>query len=127
MKVKLCSILVDDQAKALSFYTDKLGFIKKADLPMGEYRWLTVVSANDPEGAELCLEPNVYPAAASYQAALHEAGIPITALASEDVRKEHEQLVKKGVKFTAEPAEAGGTVLAVFEDTCGNLIQMFEL
>ncbi len=126
MRIRLNSILVDDQDKALGFYTDKLGFVKKTEIPMGEYRWLTVVSPDDPDGAELVLEPNVFPAAATYQQALYEAGIPCTALASADVHAEYKQLVARGVKFTAEPAEAGGTVLAVFDDTCGNLVQIYQ-
>lgn len=126
MKIRLNSILVDDQDKALSFYTDKLGFVKKTEIPMGEFRWLTVVSPDEPDGTELVLEPNAFPAAATYQKALFEAGIPCTALASEDVRSEYERLIEQGVKFTSEPAEAGGTVLAVFDDTCGNLVQMYQ-
>lgn len=127
MKIKLNSVLVDDQEKALSFYTDKLGFIKKTDIPMGEFRWLTVAAPDDPDGAELVLEPSAFPAAATFKKALYDAGIPQTALASADVRAEYESLVKKGVKFKSEPAEAGGTVIAMFDDTCGNLIQMYQL
>ena len=126
MKIKLNSILVDDQEKALSFYTEKLGFVKKTDIPMGEFRWLTVAAPDEPNGAELVLEPSAFPAAATFKKALYEAGIPQTALASSDVRAEYASLAKKGVKFTAEPAEAGGTILAVFDDTCGNLIQMYQ-
>lgn len=119
--------MIDDQERALSFYTEKLGFVKKTDIPMGDYRWLTVVAADEPDGAELVLEPTAFTPAETFQKALYDAGIPQTALASTDVRGEYEQLVKKGVKFTSEPADAGGTVLAVFDDTCGNLIQMYQL
>lgn len=127
MKIKLNSVLVDDQEKALNFYTDKLGLINNADIPMGECRWLTVAAPDDPDGAELVREPSAFPAAATFKKALYDAGIPQTALASADVRAEYESLVKKGVKFKSEPAEAGGTVIAMFEDTCGNLIQMYQL
>ncbi|NNF68030.1 MAG: VOC family protein [Gammaproteobacteria bacterium] len=127
MRIKLNSILVDNQEEALSFYTEKLGFVKKTDIPMGEFRWLTVVAPDEPDGAELVLEPNAFPAAATFKKALYEAGIPQTALASTDVRAEYEKLVGKGVKFRSEPADAGGTVIAMFDDTCGNLIQMYQL
>ena len=93
---------------------------------MGEFRWLTVVSPDDPDGAELVLEPNANPAAKTYQSALHEQGIPITALASEDVQAEFERLKDLGVSFRSEPADMGGVVLAMFDDTCGNLIQIYQ-
>ncbi len=126
MRIKLNSVLVEDQDKALSFYTERLGFVKKTDIPMGEFRWLTVVAEDDADGTELVLEPAAFPAAATYQKALYEAGIPQTALASSDVRAEYAKLVAAGVKFKSEPADAGGTILAIFDDTCGNLIQMYQ-
>lgn len=126
MKIKLNSIFVDDQDKALSFYTSALGFDKKTDIPMGEFRWLTLVSPDDPNGTELVLEPNAHPAARAYQAALFEDGIPATALESADVDADYASLVGNGVRFTAEPVDAGGTRLAVFDDTCGNLIQIYQ-
>lgn len=126
MKIKLVSVLVDDQEKALGFYTEVLGFTKKHDIPMGEFRWLTVISPDDPDGAELVLEPNANPAAKSFQSAMYEQGIPITALASEDVRAEYDRLKDLGVTFRSEPADMGGTVLTMFDDTCGNLIQIYQ-
>jgi predicted enzyme related to lactoylglutathione lyase len=126
LKVKLSSILVDDQEKALRFYTEVLGFKKKNDVPVGKFRWLTVVSPEDTNGTELVLEPNDNPAAQTFQKALHEQGIPLTALASDDVQKEYERLLKLGVVFTMKPTKAGPVTIAVFEDTCGNLIQIFQ-
>jgi predicted enzyme related to lactoylglutathione lyase len=121
-----CSVLVEDQEKALAFYTEVLGFQKKVDIPMGEFRWLTVVSPEDPEGTELVLEPNAHPAAVAYQKALKADGIPLTALAAKDVGAEAVRLKDAGVVFTSEPTPMGDTVLAVFDDTCGNLIQIFQ-
>ena len=126
MRIALNSVLVDDQDKALAFYTGMLGFQKKHDIPMGEFRWLTVVSPEDPDGAELVLEPNAHPAAAIYQQALKADGIPLTALACTDVEAEASRLKEAGVVFTTEPTEMGGTVLAAFDDTCGNLIQIYQ-
>lgn len=127
MKIKLTSLLVSDQEKALQFYTDVLGFVKKEDIPMGEFRWLTVVSHEGSEDLELVLEPNENPAAKAYQEALHTSGIPLTAFASDDIRAEYDRLFKKGVVFRSEPTEMGGAILAVFEDTCGNLIQIYQV
>jgi len=126
MKIKLNSVLVSNQEKALQFYTEVLGFVKKEDIPMGEFRWLTVVSAEGPNDLELALEPNVYPAAQGYQKALFDAGIPLTAFASDDVQEEYERLVERGVEFRSEPTDMGPTTTAVFEDTCGNLIQIYQ-
>jgi predicted enzyme related to lactoylglutathione lyase len=126
VKVKLNSVLVGDQESALRFYTEVLGFSKKADIPAGEFRWLTVVSPEDPDGAELVLEPNANPAAAAYQQALFEAGIPLTAFAVDDIQQEFERLSSQGVVFTAKPAALGEVAIAVFEDTCGNLIQIYQ-
>ncbi len=126
MKIKLSGIYVDDQQKALDFYTDILGFKKKQDIPVGEFRWLSVVS---PEGGdtELSLEPNVNPIAKTYQEALFEQGIPITAFEVDDIQAEFRRLSDLGVKFTTEPTSAGDVTLAVFVDTCGNLVQIYQL
>ena len=126
MKIGLSSVFVEDQSKALDFYTNILGFIKKADIPMGDFRWLTVVSPEEPEGTELVLEPNAHPAAATFQKALKADGIPATAFSSSDVEADAARLKEAGVVFTSEPASVGGTVLATFDDTCGNLIQIFR-
>jgi len=126
MQIKLNSVFVDDQDKALRFYTDVLGFVKRHDIPMGEFRWLTVVSPEAPEGAELLLEPNQNPAAQVYQKALYAQGIPLTAFASADVRAEYERLRTLGVVFRGEPREMGTTTAVAFEDCCGNLIQLYE-
>jgi catechol 2,3-dioxygenase-like lactoylglutathione lyase family enzyme len=124
MRINLTSVLVDDQAKALQFYTDVLGFVKKTDVPLGEARWLTVVSPQQPEGPELLLEPDGHPAAKPFKQALVEDGIPFTSFAVDDVHKEFERLHGLGVRFTQEPVQAGPATTAVFDDTCGNLIQI---
>ena len=124
LKIHLASVFVDDQEKALRFYTDVLGFMKKADIPLGEFRWLTVVSADDPNGTELVLEPDAHPAARPFKEALVRDGIPFTSFAVEDVRAEFERLRARGVRFTQEPAAMGPVTTAVFDDTCGNLIQI---
>jgi catechol 2,3-dioxygenase-like lactoylglutathione lyase family enzyme len=126
MKIALCSLLVDDQEKALDFYTHKLGFIKKNDIPAGEFRWLTVVSPEGPGDVELVLEPNANPAAKAYQAALFEQGIPLTAFAVKDIHAEYARLKERGVVFRSEPFAVGPTTIALFEDTCGNLIQIYQ-
>ena len=127
MQIMLTSILVDDQARALAFYTDVLGFQKKNDIPMGEHRWLTVVSPEAPDGVELVLEPDEHPAAKPFKAALVEDGIPFTAFAVKDVQREFERLRALGVRFTQEPAVMGPVTTAVLDDTCGNLIQIAEM
>ncbi len=127
MKIKLNSVIVQDQESALRFYTEVLGFRKKVDLPAGEFRWLTVVSPEEPDGTQLLLEPNANPAAATYQRALFEAGIPLTSFAVEDIEQEYQRLKAFGVVFTAKPTNTGGAIVAVFEDTCGNLIQMYQV
>jgi predicted enzyme related to lactoylglutathione lyase len=127
MKIKLSSVMVDDQAKALEFYTETLGFIKKEDIPMGEARWLTVVSPEAPDEAELLLEPNSNPAARTYQRALFEQGIPLTAFCVEDIQSEYERLKKLGVVFVSEPRELGTATVALLDDTCGNLIQLYQV
>ena len=124
LKIHLASVFVDDQDKALRFYTDVLGFVNKTDIPLGEFRWLTVVSADDPNGTELVLEPDAHPAARPFKEALVRDGIPFTSFAVEDVRAEFERLRALGVRFTQEPAAMGPVTTAVFDDTCGNLIQI---
>jgi catechol 2,3-dioxygenase-like lactoylglutathione lyase family enzyme len=124
MRIHITSVLVDDQAKALRFYTDVLGFVKKTDIPLGDARWLTVVSPDAPEGPELLLEPDTHPAARPFKAALVADGIPATSFAVDDVRAEFERLGGLGVRFTQEPVEMGPVTTAVFDDTCGNLIQI---
>jgi catechol 2,3-dioxygenase-like lactoylglutathione lyase family enzyme len=124
MRINLASVLVDDQRKALEFYTTVLGFRKKTDVPVGEYAWLTVVSPEEPDGVELVLEPSVHPAVRPFKAALVRDGIPFTSFAVDDVTAEHERLVALGVRFTRPPTDMGAVTTAVFDDTCGNLIQI---
>lgn len=124
MRIHLASVYVDDQDRALSFYTGVLGFVKKAEIPLGHSRWLTVVSPEQPDGPELLLEPDGHPAAGPFKSALAEDGIPFTSFAVADVRAEHERLRSLGVRFTQEPTEMGPVTTAVFDDTCGNLIQI---
>ena len=124
MRIYITSVLVDDQAKALRFYTDVLGFVKKADVPVGEDRWLTVVSPEDPDGPQLLLEPDNHPAAKPFKAALATDGIPVTSFAVDDVQAEYERLRGLGVQFTQEPVDMGPVTTAVLDDTCGNLIQI---
>ncbi|MEV6318695.1 VOC family protein [Streptomyces sp. NPDC051776] len=124
MKIHLSSVFVDDQAKALRFYTEMLGFLKKTDVPVGEDRWLTVVSPEDPDGTELLLEPDGHPAVKPYKAALVEDGIPAASFAVEDVHAEFDRMRGLGVHFTQEPLEMGPDTTAVLDDTCGNLIQI---
>jgi catechol 2,3-dioxygenase-like lactoylglutathione lyase family enzyme len=124
MRITLTSVLVDDQDKALAFYTDVLGFVKKTEFPVGEARWLTVVSPDDPDGTELVLEPDGHPAAGPFKRALVDDGIPFTSFGVADVHAEHERLAALGVRFTQEPLSMGPVTTAVFDDTCGNLIQI---
>ena len=126
MKIKLTSILIDDQDRALRFYTQVLGFIKKSDIPAGEFKFLTVVSPEEPDGTELLLEPDQNPAARAFKKALTEQGIPFTAFAVDDIQKEHDRLTIMGVKFTQGPTRMGPVTQAVFDDTCGNLIQIYQ-
>ncbi len=126
MRINMSGILVDDQEKALRFYTEKLGFRTKHDIPMGEHRWITVVSPEDPAGTELCLEPDAHPAARPFKAAMVNDGIPYTAFAVDDVAAEHDRLTALGVRFTQPPKEMGSMVTAVFDDTCGNLIMIVQ-
>lgn len=124
MRINLTSVLVDDQEKALRFYTEVLGFVKKTEIPLGEARWLTVVSPDDPEGVELVLEPDAHPAARPFKEALVADGIPFTSFAVDDVHAEYERLTGLGVRFTQPPTDMGPVTTAVFDDTCGNLIQI---
>ena len=124
MRISLTSVFVDDQAQALTFYTDVLGFIKKTDVPMGPHRWLTVVSPQDPDGVELVLEPAGHPAVQPFREALMHDGIPFTSFSVADVGEEHRRLAARGVRFTQEPAAMGPVTTAVFHDGCGNLIQI---
>ena len=125
MKINVMSVMVDDQTKALRFYTEVLGFVKKREIPLGGgYSWLTVVSPEDPDGTELSLEPDEHPAARPFKQALVEDGIPFTSFAVDDVAAEYERLVGRGVRFTQPPADMGVVTTAVFDDTCGNLIQI---
>jgi catechol 2,3-dioxygenase-like lactoylglutathione lyase family enzyme len=126
MKIVVTSVLVDDQEKALHFYTDILGFVKKTDVPMGQFRWLTVVSPDDANGVELLLEPDQHPAARPFKRALVEDGIPFTSFGVEDVQAEYDRLQKAGVHFTQPPVAMGPVTTAVLDDTCGNLIQIAQ-
>ncbi|KIA59685.1 MULTISPECIES: VOC family protein [Nocardia] len=126
MRINVTSVWVDDQAKALRFYTEKLGFVKKQDVPVGEYSWLTVVSPQAPDGVELLLEPDAHPAARPFKNALVEDGIPFTSFAVDDIHAEYERLRGLGVRFTQAPLDHGTVTTAVLDDTCGNLIQIAE-
>ena len=124
MKIKLTNIFVDDQRAALAFYTDVLGFVVRHDIPLGDDSWLTVVSPEDPDGPELLLEPAGHPAVKPYRDALVEDGIPLVQFAVDDVEAEHRRLTEKGVVFTQPPTDAGPVMVAVLDDTCGNLVQI---
>ena len=126
-RINLTSVLVDDQDKALRFYTDVLGFEKRNDVPLGEHRWLTVVSPDQPDGVELVLEPDAHPAVRPFKEALVADGIPFTAFAVDDVHAEAERLKGLGVRFTQEPLTMGAVTTAVLDDTCGNLIQLVHV
>ena len=127
MRIYVTSVLVDDQARALDFYTNTLGFQIKHDVPAGDYRWLTVVSREQPEGVELLLEPGAHPAVAPYKAALVKDGIPATSFEVDDLDAEVDRLTQRGVRFTVQPMDAGPVRMAVFDDTCGNLIQIIQM
>ncbi|HEX9839897.1 MAG TPA: VOC family protein [Anaerolineales bacterium] len=129
MKIKLTSVSIEDYDKALKFYTEVLGFVKKRDIPLGEgARWITVVSPEDPDGTELLLEPNAdYPAMKALREALLKDGIPFTAFQVDDVQQEYDRMRNLGVEFTMEPTNMGMTSAAVFNDTCGNLIQIYQV
>ena len=123
-RINITSVLVDDKDKALRFYTEVLGFTKKTEVPLGNHRWLTVVSPDDPDGTELLLEPDSHPAVGPFKRALQNDGIPFTSFAVDDVNAEYERLRAIGVTFTQQPLEAGPVTTAVLDDTCGNLIQL---
>jgi catechol 2,3-dioxygenase-like lactoylglutathione lyase family enzyme len=127
MRINLSSIMVDDQAKALKFYTEVLGFVKKADIPMGEYRWLTVISPESGDDIELVLEPMGFPPSKVYQKALYDAGIPVTMFFTDDIKGEYAALKDKGVAFRGEPQFLGPVTMVIFEDTCGNLVQLAQM
>ena len=126
MKIRLNSVYVDNQDKALKFYTEVLGFVKKSDIPVGRFKWLTVVSPEEPNGVELLLEPSDNPATMAFKKAIFKQGIPLTSFAVEDVQKEYERMKELGVNFTMEPTKMGPVTVAVFDDTCGNLIQLAQ-
>ncbi len=129
MKITLTSVSIDDYDKALKFYTQVLGFVKKRDIPLGNgARWITVVSPDEPNGTELLLEPNAdYPAMKALKESLVKDGIPFTAFQVDDIQKEYARLKKLGVEFTMEPTNMGMTTVAIFDDTCGNLIQIYQV
>ena len=126
MQIKFASITVTDQETALRFYTEVLGFVKAADIPMGTYRWLTLTSPDGIEGVELVLEPLAFPPAQTYQKALLDAGIPATAFITKDIQGEYERLKQRGVLFRGEPKVMGPVTMVIFEDTCGNLINLVQ-
>ena len=127
IKIYATSVPVSDQDKALKFYTEVLGFIKKTEIPIGEHKWLTVVSPEEQNGVELLLEPMAFEPSKVYQKALKDAGIPWTSFMVDDLKKEHERLVALGVQFTMEPKEVGTNMIAVLDDTCGNNIQLIQM
>jgi catechol 2,3-dioxygenase-like lactoylglutathione lyase family enzyme len=127
LRIVLTSIFVEDQNKALAFYTDVLGFVTKTDMPLGEARWITVASSADPDGVELLLEPNDNPVARAYQEGIYGQGLPATSFAVDDVHAEFDRLTALGVRFTQEPAAMGPVTTAVLDDTCGNLIQLAQV
>ena len=127
MRINISSVFVDDQDKALAFYTEVLGFVKKYEVPLGDHRWLTVVAPDDRDGHELLLEPDAHPAAKQFKSALMEDGIPAASFACDDVEVEHRNLVARGVRFTQQPMTMGPVVTAVLDDTCGNLVQITSL
>ena len=127
MKITVTSVMVEDQEKALAFYTDILGFQKKTDLPVGEYRWLTLVSPEAPDGVELLLEPTAFPPAKAFQQELFAAGIPATMFSVADCEAEYQRLVAQGVSFKGPPKRTDQAIIAMFDDTCGNYIQMVQV
>ena len=126
MRISHAGVFVSDQDKALKFYTETLGFVKKHDIPVGEFRWLTVVSPDDPDGTELLLEPNDNPVSQTYQKGIFDQGIPAALFSVTDIRAEYEKLKSLGVAFTMEPTEVAAVTIAILDDTCGNLIQMLQ-
>ena len=126
IRINITSVLVDDQDKALKFYTDVLGFVKKHDIPVGDFKWLTVVSPAEPDGVELLLEPDQNPAAKAFKKAIFEQGIPATSFAVDDIQQEYERMRALGVEFTQPPTPTGPVIIATLNDTCGNLIQIAQ-
>jgi catechol 2,3-dioxygenase-like lactoylglutathione lyase family enzyme len=126
MQIRFVSVMVEDQERALHFYADVLGFVKVADVPVGEYRWLTVSSPDGVDGVELVLEPTAFPPAREFQKALYEAGVPATAFVTADIHGEVERLTAAGVRFRGEPVDMGSVTGVMFEDTCGNLIHLVQ-
>lgn len=126
MRIKLTNVFVDDQQSALKFYTDVLGFAKKHDIPVGKFKWLTVVSPEEPDGTELLLEPSDNPAARSYKQSIYEQGIAAAAFAVNDIQREYDRLKQRGVDFKMAPTDMGTAKIALFDDTCGNLIQIYQ-
>ena len=126
MRITLCSVMVNDQQKALEFYTEKLGFEKKMDIPAGDHRWITLVAADDPGGTQLVLEPNAYEAAQVFQAAIYADGIPWTAFQVDDIKAEVERLSALGVQFRGEPTDIGDAIMVSLDDTVGNYIQLYQ-
>lgn len=126
MRIFVTSVFVDDQAHALAFYTAKLGFQKKTDIPLGEFRWLTVTSTDAPDGVELLLEPSAHPAVPPFKQALRDDGIPYAAFEVDDLDAEHRRLEGVGVTFTQPPTTAGDAKVAILDDTCGNLVQLVQ-
>jgi catechol 2,3-dioxygenase-like lactoylglutathione lyase family enzyme len=127
MKIKLSSIFVNHQHEAQQFYTEKLGFVLKHNIPMGEHNWLTVTAADEPNGTELLLEPNANPASLAFQQAIYQQDIPATAFEVDDIAHEYERLQAMGVQFKAAPQAAGGVTIAILDDTCGNWIQLYQI
>ena len=126
LKIRIASLIVDDQDKAEKFYTEVLGFEVKENVPAGKFKWLTVVSPDDRDGTQLALEPNDNPASKTFQTAIYDQGIPATMFFVQDLQKTYEKLMESGVVFTAEPTDMGGTFAAIFNDTCGNLIMIAQ-
>ena len=126
MRIRLTSVMVDDQEKAIRFYTDVLGFKKNKEFPVGDYKWITVVSPEGPDELELSLEPNANPAGKTFQEAMFKQGIPVAAFESSDIQKDFERLRSRDVVFTREPTRMGPVIMAVFSDTCGNLLQLYQ-
>jgi len=126
MKIILSSIFVDDQDKALKFYTEVLGFLPKQDIPLGKYRWLSVVSPDAPDGVELVLEPNDNPAAQTFQKAIYDQGIPMTGFSVADMKSDYERMLSLGVRFKTAPDYQQDLIIAMFDDTCGNYIHLYQ-
>ena len=126
MKIRLTNVFVEDQEKALKFYEEVLGFIKKQDFPVGKFKWLTVVSPEEPDGAELLLEPSDNPATKAFKKALFEQGIAAASFVVDDIHKEFKRMKGLGVQFSMEPTDLGSATIALFDDTCGNFIQIYQ-